>query len=416
MAAALNIAIVEPEPGGHHFHPYLAFLVAALVARGDRPLLLTSKRALAHPAMLEVHAAAGGRLPSIEMPDPGHARSGSGLALIAAQFRYRRAVAQGWRALDPAHPIDLVLVMGYDSMGRALALLGSPFGSAPFIGLTIQTKHHWPALGIGPGGRALAFSRWCFERVLKRPECLGILSIDQTLVDAYSGDRRLAPKLRWLPDPGQVIAQPQRAQARAELGLPLAASIVLVYGVLDARKNVPALLRAARQARSAPFVVLAGRCAAEVRDWQVGADWTALAAQGRVRLIDGYIGLADEARLYAAADLVWVGYCADFNGQSAVIAQAASAGRALLGRRGGLIGRTIESHGLGEVIDPDDVNCTAAALDRVQTQPAADGLRDNLRNFAATRSRQAHADAWLAALAHWTAGLSGGRSQIEKSA
>lgn len=397
-----DLLIVEPQAGGHHFQPYLSFVLGALVANGYRPWLMTTARARAHPAMAALDDAAQGQLRSVLMPDP-YARPtrGSSLGLMAQQLRYWRAVASGYRALAPELRFGLSLVMGYDSMSRVLALRGSPLGGCPFVALSIHTKHHWPALGIGAGGRALGFSRWCFERVLRARACGGMLSIDQTLIDAYAGNDQLAPKLRWLPDPGEVAAHPPRAQARAALGLDAHAPMVLAYGVLDQRKRIDALLAAALLARCQPQVVLAGSCAAVVDALKASAVWSTLAGQGRLHLLDRYVDVADEARLFAAVDLVWVGYGSSFDGQSAVIAQAASAGRVLLGRAGGLIGRTIERHRLGAVTDPDDQPATAAQLDRLLASPPDAAMRDNLRRFAASRSCKAYADAWLAALNAW---------------
>jgi glycosyltransferase involved in cell wall biosynthesis len=292
--------------------------------------------------------------------------------------------------------------MGFDAVDRAISIFGNPCFGVPFVGLTIHTKFHWPDLGIGPGGRHAALNRWTFDRVLAQRGCLGIASIDQTLVDHESRRGQYPGMVRFVPDPGEVSRHLRPREARLALGVdPRLGPLILVYGGLDARKNILPLLRAARIARCMPVVALAGRLSSYAQALRSSDDWRALEDSARLVVEDGFLSLDRESLWYCAADVVWVGYRADFFGQSAVIPQAASVGVPILGRSGGLIGRTVDDHGLGETVDPEDPEAVALAIDRLVAKHQAGDLSENLRLFSAGRSHAAYGKAWTDALSAW---------------
>lgn len=393
--------LVEPDAGGHHFIPYAAVLARVLGDAGIEVGLLTTPAAARHPAMEEFLDTAGRDFAVHLMPEIT-AATGVGIpALMRAQASYWRSVREGWRRLpDTARP-DCSILLGLDSVDRAIAIGGSPLGQSPFVGLTIQTKYHWPALGIGPGGRLTAANRWSFRRVLSRPGCLGVVTIDESLVAFEARCGPLPGKVRFVPDPGEVVQAIGRSDARSTLGLDPSVPLVLAYGGLNGRKNVGFLLQAAVQARSRPLVVLAGAVDPEVRVLADSPSWRTLEDGGRLLVMDGFASLEREACIFGAADLAWVGYRSDFHGQSAVIPLAASAGVPLIGRRGGLIGATIERHGLGETVDPANGAAVAAAIDRLAEARRTGDFGDNLRSFAESRSHAAYGKAWFEALGEW---------------
>lgn len=399
-----RILLVEPEPGGHHFVPYAAALARALREAGDEPSLLTTASALAHAAWPELERIAGGAVRTWVMPEVEPARSRTILALLRAQIAYWRAVRRGIQGLDPCERPALVVLLGLDSCDRAIAALGSPCLGLPFVGLTVQAKHHWSAFGIGAGGRSALIGRWTFSRVLAHRDCLGVATIDETLVAFEAQSLRRRGRIFWVPDPGEVHRRLDRQSARAALRIDADEPLVLAYGGIDGRKNVRALLAAARLAASAPRVALVGRIASDVRELADGADWRALERGRRLLVRDGFATLEEEALWFGAADLVWVGYRDDFLGQSAVIPLAASAGVPVIGRRGGLIGRTIESAGLGGTVDPDDPSATATAIDALLPARASGRFQENLSRFARGRTLAAYGRAWTEALdALWPA-------------
>lgn len=389
LAAGTPIVLVEPEAGGHHFLPYLLFLAQALQERGHPLTLLTTAAAAAHPAMQRLQQELRDPLPWRPMRAPVAQGPGT-LGLLRRQFDYWCSVRDA-AATVPERETVFVL-MSADALDRAIALRGSPFGSHRFVPLFIQVKFHWPALGIGPGGRFAGLSRWAFLRVLGHRALHTAATIDASLPEALAG-HPLAARLRVVPDPGEIHCALDRRAARAALGLPATAPIVLVYGVIDARKGIPALLAAARELPDL-HVVLAGRFAPGHAAALAAHGAADLQAAMRLSVCDRYVDTEEEGRLFRAADLVWLGYAPDFHGQSAVLAQAASAGVPVLGKAGGLIGRTIRAARLGLTVDPAAQDAVVAALQLALSSSPAQ-LAPGAARFAAERSAAAYRRAWI---------------------
>lgn len=329
------------------------------------------------------------------------ARSGSAPALIAAQLRTWRAMREAMGRIVVEATPDLIIVMDGDALDRVAALFGRPFQNVSSAWLLIHTKFHWPAIGIGQGGRFRAIAALVLKRLLTGRDVAGVLTIDPLLVTALPARVARGGRLRYVPDPGEVRSRPDPRSARARFELDPERYTVLVYGGIGPRKNVDRLLDAACASASRPQVLIAGEIDAglgaglQTRVALCRAVGVTVAIEGR------FIDRDDEANAFAAADVVWVGYRRDFEGQSAVLALAASASRPILGADHGWIGRLVRAHRLGLSIDPDDTSRAARALDRLVDPAIRHGYRAALAEFAASRSEQAYAAAWIAALNAW---------------
>jgi hypothetical protein len=108
-------------------------------------------------------------------------------------------------------------------------------------------------------------------------------------------------------------------------------------------------------------VVLAGEVGQDVRPL-LRQPWVErLLLAGRIRLLDRYIDLAEEHLLFAAVDIVWLGYVGHYTG-SAVLEQAAASGRPVIACEDGLIGWETQRHSLGKVITPGSTPEIVAAV------------------------------------------------------
>ena len=90
----MKLLVVEPDPGGHHFIPYLLFFARQAQARGIEVSLLTTEAATRHPAMAMLQEGLDTPLPVHPMPGLAVA---SGLAAIGVVRAWRRASHFVWR-------------------------------------------------------------------------------------------------------------------------------------------------------------------------------------------------------------------------------------------------------------------------------------------------------------------------------
>ena len=402
----MKLLIVEPDPAGHHFIPYVLFFAREAMARGVQVSLMTTESAMRHLAFGMLQQSLPVALQIAFMPELPQAHAGSVGGLMRRQWSYWRAVAKGFSSIPRNARPDHVFVLSMDGLDRAMALRGSPFGRTPFSGLFVHLKFHWGSLGVAPPGRFPAVQECLFSHLLGMKALYAVATIDASLPDWWQQRRpRNAHKLMYVPDPGQVKLVDSRGAAREKLGIPREGLVVLVYGNISATKNIIALVRAVqamdrRVADGQVMVVIAGKIEdALKRESLSSPEAEALHARGGLHLFDGFADLDMEQRLFAAADVIWLGYAKGFWGQSAVLAQAASAGRPVLAREGGWIGVMTERHGLGICVDPMDTEAVAAALSRLYSDAAlAIKVRDAALRFSVARSEAVFARAIMACI------------------
>lgn len=362
----MRVLLIEPAAGGHHFSAYVRFALRGMFDRGWEPILLTSREAMQHPAFRVLEQEFGDRLRCLEMPKIRASGGSSRFGLVKRQLQYWKALRAGFKAATAQEKFDCVLVMSLDGLDKAIALIGSPFGSTPLFGISIGLNHHWPEAGISPSGEKYRLNKWLTGRLLSRKQVLAVMSIDP-IVRRYSaafGPARQR-KLAEIPDPGDVEALP-RVQARNELEIDQDAFVILVYGEISLRKSIATLLAGwkllEKPLRDRVKLVLAGQCRPEVRQLLDSADGQAVHAANALIVLNRYIDERLEATVFGAADAVWVAYSPDFLKPSAVLSQAASAGLPVIASRHGLIGQIAEQHRIGPLVDSRAPDSCAKAV------------------------------------------------------
>lgn len=395
----MKLLIIEPEAGGHHFLPYVQYFAQAAQVQGISVRLMTSASACAHPAMALLQDSLVKPLEICLMPDVPAIKTGGSFALFARQRLAYKAVADGFSKIPHADRPEHIVMMCMDGFDRWFALFGSPFGSIRYSGLYIGVKFHLHALGIAPAGRLAAVHQWLFNRLAAQKNLYAAATIDESLLEFYKAEPKILNKLRFVPDPGQVALLESQAAARIRLDMPTDKFAVLMYGGISQRKNITGLLAAAT-AVSNVLVVLAGRMDDEARQiCQRSAHAHQLRAENRLRCFDQFIEPALESAVFSASDCVWLCYASDFYGQSAVLAQAASAQKPILARSGGQIGYTCAKHELGICAAPNQPEQILKALTQLMDDET---LRQRFiahaAKFAPARSAKAFGAAMLACI------------------
>jgi hypothetical protein len=99
-------------------------------------------------------------------------------------------------------------------------------------------------------------------------------------------------------------------------------------------------------------------------------------------LLDRFIEHSEEARLFAASDMVWLGYSNHYGG-SGVLAQAIAANRPVLASEEGIIGWRTKKHGLGETFK---VNDSIQVCDAIRALLASHGVASQTSSLKRAQS------------------------------
>ncbi len=386
----MKTLIFEPHVDGHH-GPYLQWMATGLAGRGFDITIVTLPETMVHPAILELTQAARestGSLQivatetSIKLPS---STSGGLFGLVAREWAYWRLFRAWYKTYGSSVRPDLVFLPYLDYCLYAIGLLGSPFGDCPWVGLAMRPSFHYRAMGVRAPRPALAgVKKALFSRVIRNRFLRQLLTIDEPLASYLVDSPQASGKVSFFPEPVELGDLPAPDEARQKFGVDPEHKLILLYGAVTSRKGVVELLRALTTPDFPPAVdvLLAGKVTETGINELLSESWVrALQADGRLKVIDRFIKIAEEPVLFAAADIVWVGYRGHYN-SSGLLAQAVSAGRPVLACNEGILGWQTERHGLGQVVNPADSAEVAIAVAAL------------LRNKADTEVNTGRANVW----------------------
>jgi glycosyltransferase involved in cell wall biosynthesis len=227
--------------------------------------------------------------------------------------------------------------------------------------------------------------------LLRQPSLMRLFAINPS-VAGPAGRRlagRLAEKLCYLPDPAEQRVTMNRALARSRLGLRDDQTALLIFGALTERKGIRELLGALRDHWPAQLsLILAGAQDNAIRTLLAEPHWSAEIRRGRLIVRDFIHDDDDEALVYAASDMAWLGYIGH-RFVSGVMVAAGRAGLPMITSDEGEIGYLARTHGIGIAINPHDPNAIRDGL-RLLLQPVV--RQDCARAASAFFARHAPKD------------------------
>lgn len=390
----MRLLIVVPEAEGHHMALYTRLLVREAVHRSWTVTILTTASGQDHAAFDIVAAEHDGALRAIVMPEVDRARYGS-VALLVSQLKLWKALARVCREHNKFSDFDLVYCINLDYFEKALSLRGSPFGDRPFAGMLMNPKFHRAPTRLGPPSRGDFLYRLLFKRLLAIEGLRRLMVID-SLFREFCLQQRFAhaEKICLVSDVGELSGVEARDTARGHLGIAADAFVILVYGSLSPRKGVQQLLRALQKLDdSAVHVLVAGNPDQAIAEL-LSAPWCQeLCGSGRLTVREGFHDDESEARVFSAADVVWLGYVGGAYGSSGVLYQAGSASLPVISMAEGLVGWAVGKYKLGITLDAAD---GAAVLEAIQLLYQDEVMRrecgENGRRLAASHTGAAFAN------------------------
>jgi len=345
-------------------------MARGLASRGLCLTIVTLPESMKHPSMIAIAHSAEIRQQDAPQLIPAHSplalhntKRGIG-GLVARESAYWRMFRTWYRVYAHRFRPDVVFLPYLDYCLYAIGLLGSPFGDCAWVGLAMRPSFHYRRVGvIAPRPALASVKEALFFRLLRNTHLRCLLTIDEALSEYLAGWPALKRKTAFFPEPVELRDLPDPVDAKQRFGVPSDRRLILVYGAITSRKGVLELLQALADPvfPSSVDVLLAGEISPEVHEALASSVTAPLVAQGRVRPMDRFIESEEEPTLFAAADMVWLGYRGHYT-PSGVLAQAASAGRPVLACEEGVIGWQAKRHNLGEVFDPANPVALIAAV------------------------------------------------------
>ena len=353
----MHVLIVEAALSGHH-SGYLGRIAAAYMEAGHTVTVTVLRRDASHPAIDRLKTQFGDAFNVLPIDDTKYdAALHSRLGEAGRELALRRLFGQAYRTVQQVKPVDYVFLPYLDYCLYALGLLGSPFGPTQWGGICMRPSFHYRYFGvIAPTPKLANIKRALFLRLLQSKTLKSVYTIDE-LLHRYVTERhsQRAHRLQYVPDPAELKGSHTYESARQALGIPDGAVVVLVYGAIDERKGLDVLV----EAMSHPFapktlhLLVAGRQSAAIQPLMQSTQVSALTQEGRCHVINDFVEDAVEQMVFAASDIVWLGYKKHFV-MSGVLVLSAMAGKPVIANKEGLIGWYVKRNNLGVCVESDN--------------------------------------------------------------
>ena len=200
------------------------------------------------------------------------------------------------------------------------------------------------------------FRDWLLDRVLRQHKFVVICETD-ALRDRWRW--RLGDNIHTIPY-AITLAPPQesKVEARAALGLPANATILLLFGTQREGKDYGVVLRAASLLQPAVHLLFVGKCISQNNPQRLAAELRFTHAT----LVDRFIDDAEVPRFFFAADAVVLPYAEGFDRGSGVIIDACAYGRPIIASRTGYLQWFVEHHQVGFLYEPGDSEDLATVI------------------------------------------------------
>ena len=365
-----KLLIIDLSAAGHH-PTYIRRLLQSELASSADIVLASRREMFSHPEIKPYQAAFTAHEIAAPSLDALY-QNFSTLSVMRASWVIGSLYRKTHETLSRSMDIGLVVVPFLDDCLVGLALAANAFNKTPWMAITMRTMFHFDAMRVtAPPLKARPLRRYLFVRALGQRSLAAMLTIDHTLSEFAK--RQSDPsykKIEYLPDPAtRHDVLPTRRDARTQLGIPLDARVILLYGEIAARKGVFALLEAAADAacNRQLHVLLAGRYERAATMLEHPA-YRILLDQHRLHRIDGFVDDAGERAVLAAADCMWVGYT-DFYLMSGVMVLAGRHGVPVIASRDGLIGYWTRERDIGIAVDTGERASVIAALNQLVQEP-----------------------------------------------
>ena len=155
-------------------------------------------------------------------------------------------------------------------------------------------------------------------------------------------------KVNYIRDPGELKFLFSKKFSRNLLNIKINDFVILVYGAIKMSKGIKELIYTLRNINIYKIkLIIAGKQTDDVRSFLALDDNKKLVKKKRIIVYNGFRDYKEEAILFSASDVVWVGYDNNFFGSSAVLHQAGLVKKPVITNRIGLLGYLNKMHRIG---------------------------------------------------------------------
>lgn len=378
----MHILIIEPASSGHHFI-YLEKIVTHHLKLGHQVTLCTPQCLHEHTLIKKMLSATLSSLNVIDLSDKDYQQK---LKVkrsdIAREFYIRNVFKKTYQNANNQKPVDYVFLPYVDYCLYAIGLLGTPFGETQWSGICMRPSFHHQSYGVKtPHPKLSKLKQQLFLKFLSIKTLEKLFTIDEILVRFINDKHPLLNKsIEYTPDPAELIGTHTYQSARTKLCIPEKAVVILVYGAIDERKGIRALIKALNSSVADDVhLLLVGRQSEAVKAF-LSTESSELLIQKRYHELNDFVTDEDQQMVFAASDIVWLGYRNHFT-MSGVLVLAAVSEKPIISCSQGLIGWYTQEKKLGICIDIENHTDVCNSINDLRNEIKSEKIKISKKSF-----------------------------------
>jgi hypothetical protein len=361
----MTILIIETENLGHYLVGYMKYILRLFAKKNYKIIILTTKETSLHPSFNILKKE--NKNIKLEFVDALVIKKKNFLSLIIYQLKFFFLIKKKFKIINKKYKFDHVILNSFERFDKALSILGSPFGNVLFSGIFLGLKFHFKQFGINTSGRIDFFSKILFKRLLCFKTLKKILTNDPLLIKYLKKfNFTNFQKVNFLHEPKEFNYVYSKSKARKDLKIPLPSKALLVYGALINSKGIFELLKVLvhQRIRKDLCVVLAGTQSLEIKTLLNTNKIKNLIKNKRLLIFHGWQSEINEAKLFSASDLIWVGY-KNYPIPSGVLYQASVKSLPVLVSNEGIINYFNKKYKLGLAVDLNNIDNLVFKINKI---------------------------------------------------
>jgi len=255
----------------------------------------------------------------------------------------------------------------------------------PFSGIFVNPKFHLKYSKLGNAGRFNLLASFLFKKLLEIKNLKEILTNDPFFIEYLKKKKYLNyKKLTFLAEPREFNFNFKNKIAKKLLNLPVNSIATLVYGSLKLSKGILELLDVllCDKISKKIIVILAGHQNSEIIKILKDPIYQELVNKKKLFIYKGFQDEKNEALLFSAANIIWVGYQKNFLFLSGVLYQAAIKNVPIIASSHGIIGNINKKYKLGCSVNINDHESIITAFNKMCDKVTYNRFKKNSKLLA----------------------------------
>jgi glycosyltransferase involved in cell wall biosynthesis len=353
----MYILLVEPEYQGHHVALHLNLLINEFYKRRWQINILTYKKSASSEAYRLIDKKILRKINFFYIKEISFYNSKNIFYLIYIQVIKYFNIIRSIKKILLKNDIDHIYFVTGDHIDKVLAILGNFSLRVKFSLMLIYSKVYLNKNINYLSRLVLGVKKKLLFKLIDLSYLKNFFVLDLFLFKFLKKYKKNNfSKVVYTPDPGQLKFFFSQKFSKNYLKIKKNVFIILIYGAIKMSKGIKELISSLQYLNNNKIkLIIAGKQTDDVKFFLKLEANKELINTGQVIIFDGFKNYKDEAILFSASDIVWVGYDDNFSGSSGVLHQAGLANKPVITNRLGLLGYLNKKYKIGSVVNLSSV-------------------------------------------------------------